>query len=115
MIACNCDYGCPCNFNALPTNGHCEGGWIWHVKDGRYGNTDLGGLTFSIDADWPKAIHEGNGRSPARRSTQKPRRYSEGVPRGGLPPPRSSPKLRATVDARASVSELAWRGWPERP
>lgn len=26
LIACNCDYGCPCNFNALPTKGHCEGG-----------------------------------------------------------------------------------------
>ncbi|HKB33265.1 MAG TPA: DUF1326 domain-containing protein [Candidatus Dormibacteraeota bacterium] len=61
LIACNCDYGCPCNFNALPTHGHCEGGWAWHVQDGRYGSTDLGGLTFSIAADWPQAIHEGNG------------------------------------------------------
>src|SRR3712207_7833229 len=31
LIACNCDYGCPCNFNARPTQGKCEGGWIWHV------------------------------------------------------------------------------------
>ena len=21
---CNCDYGCPCQFNALPTYGTCE-------------------------------------------------------------------------------------------
>ena len=21
VVACNCDYGCPCNFNAPPTNG----------------------------------------------------------------------------------------------
>ncbi len=21
LVACNCDYGCPCNFNALPTTG----------------------------------------------------------------------------------------------
>ena len=21
---CNCDYGCPCQFNALPTHGHCR-------------------------------------------------------------------------------------------
>src|SRR5258708_29278114 len=61
LIACNCDYGCPCNFNALPTHGHCEGGWAWHVHNGRYGSTDLGGLTFSIAADWPQAIHEANG------------------------------------------------------
>ena len=26
FIACNCDYGCPCNFNARPTHGSCEGG-----------------------------------------------------------------------------------------
>ena len=31
VIACNCDYGCPCNFNALPTQGKCEGTWTWHV------------------------------------------------------------------------------------
>ena len=31
------------------------------MQDGRYGDTDLGGLTFSIAADWPKAIHDGNG------------------------------------------------------
>ena len=61
LIACNCDYGCPCNFNALPTHGHCEGGWAWHVQEGRYGSTDLSGLTFSIAADWPRAIHDGNG------------------------------------------------------
>jgi hypothetical protein len=61
LIACNCDYGCPCNFNALPTHGDCEGGWAWHVQDGRYGDTDLSGLSFCIAADWPKAIHDGNG------------------------------------------------------
>ncbi len=22
---CNCDYSCPCQFNALPTHGHCRG------------------------------------------------------------------------------------------
>ncbi|GAC1479634.1 MAG: DUF1326 domain-containing protein [Candidatus Dormibacteria bacterium] len=65
LIACNCDYGCPCNFNALPTHGHCEGGWTWQVKEGRYGETALSGLSFSILADWPKAIHEGNGEAVA--------------------------------------------------
>src|SRR5215831_7029672 len=32
LVACNCDYGCPCNFNALPTQGKCEGHWTWHVE-----------------------------------------------------------------------------------
>jgi hypothetical protein len=38
LIACNCDYGCPCNFNALPTYGKCEGQWTWHVEEGRFGD-----------------------------------------------------------------------------
>lgn len=61
LVACNCDYGCPCNFNARPTAGDCEGGWIWHVEDGRYGDVRLDGLNASLMADWPGAIHEGNG------------------------------------------------------
>jgi hypothetical protein len=60
-VACNCDWGCPCNFNARPTTGKCEGGWTWHVKDGEYGQTRLDGLNFSVYANWPGAIHEGNG------------------------------------------------------
>jgi hypothetical protein len=61
LVACNCDWGCPCNFNARPTTGKCEGGWTWHVEDGSYGETTLNGLSFSVYANWPGAIHEGNG------------------------------------------------------
>ena len=32
-----------------------------HIQEGRYGGTDLSGLTFAIAADWPQAIHQGNG------------------------------------------------------
>lgn len=60
-LACNCDYGCPCNFNGLPTYGHCEGEWNWHVEQGSYGDTRLDGLHFTVACDWPGAIHEGNG------------------------------------------------------
>jgi hypothetical protein len=61
LIACNCDYGCPCNFNALPTQGHCEGGWTWHVDRGRFDGVALDGLNFTVAVQWPGAIHEGNG------------------------------------------------------
>ena len=61
LIACNCDYGCPCNFNALPTQGFCEGGWTWHVEEGRFGDVSLAGLNFTMLVKWPGAIHEGNG------------------------------------------------------
>ncbi len=61
ILACNCDFGCPCNFNGLPTTGKCEGNWNWHVEDGHFGETRLNGLTFSAAVNWPGAIHEGNG------------------------------------------------------
>jgi hypothetical protein len=61
LVACSCDWGCPCNFNARPTAGKCEGGWTWHVEDGSYMETRLDGLNFSVYVNWPGAIHEGNG------------------------------------------------------
>lgn len=61
LVACNCDWGCPCNFNARPTTGKCEGGWTWHVEQGSAGDVTLDGLSFSVYANWPGAIHEGNG------------------------------------------------------
>lgn len=63
LIACNCDYGCPCNFNARPTRGDCEGGWIWAIESGSIDGVDVGGLGVALYADWPGAIHEGNGRA----------------------------------------------------
>lgn len=61
VIACNCDYGCPCNVNARPTLGQCEGGWTWQIEEGLYGDVRLDGLHAGLYADWPKAIHEGDG------------------------------------------------------
>ena len=61
LVTCNCDWGCPCNFNALPTHGKCEGGWTWHVDNGSFNDTKLDGLNFSVYVNWPAAIHEGNG------------------------------------------------------
>lgn len=61
LIACNCDYGCPCNFNAPPSHGKCEGAWTWHVNEGAFDGVPLDGLNFSLFAKWPGAIHLGNG------------------------------------------------------
>jgi hypothetical protein len=63
VVACNCDYGCPCNFNALPTQGKCEGSWTWHVDRGAFGDTSLDDLSFTVAVKWPGAIHEGNGQA----------------------------------------------------
>ncbi len=61
ILACNCDFGCPCNFNALPTKGKCEGNWNWYIEEGAFGDVSLAGLTLSLAVNWPGAIHHGNG------------------------------------------------------
>lgn len=61
IIACNCEYGCPCNVNGRPTTGKCEGGWTWQIEQGKYGELTLDGLNMGLYANWPAAIHEGNG------------------------------------------------------
>ena len=65
ILACNCDYGCPCNFNGLPTTGKCEGNWNWHIEHGNFGDVPLSGLTVGVAVNWPGAIHEGNGQAMA--------------------------------------------------
>lgn len=61
LQACNCDYGCPCEFSAPPTLGYCQGVGVWKINQGSYGDTSLNGLAMAFAAHWPKAIHEGNG------------------------------------------------------
>jgi hypothetical protein len=63
LIACSCDWGCPCNFNARPSKGFCQGGWIWVIESGHVDAVDLGGLGAAVFAKWPGAIHEGGGRA----------------------------------------------------
>jgi hypothetical protein len=61
LQACNCDYGCPCEFSAPPTLGFCEGVGAWRINRGKYAKVKLDGLGLGFAARWPKAIHEGNG------------------------------------------------------
>ena len=65
LIACSCDWGCPCNFQALPTGGKCEGGWVWAIEQGHLGDVRVDGLAVALYADWPGAIHQGGGRAVA--------------------------------------------------
>src|SRR5688572_6178202 len=43
---CNCAWGCPCQFNALPTHGRCEAVTAVRIREGHYGPTKLDGVTF---------------------------------------------------------------------
>ena len=58
---CNCSYGCPCQFNALPTHGDCRATVAFHIEEGHYGTVKLDGLTFAATAAWPGPIHLGRG------------------------------------------------------
>jgi len=58
---CNCAYGCPCDFNARPTHGHCAGMVGMRIESGHFGDLDLSGLHWAAVYHWPGALHEGNG------------------------------------------------------
>ena len=58
---CNCDPGCPCDFNQHPTHGHCEGMAGMRIDSGAFGDVDISGLSWGAAYHWPGALHEGNG------------------------------------------------------
>jgi hypothetical protein len=58
---CNCAYGCPCQFNALPTHGDCKAIVGIVIDKGHHGDTPLDGVKFAGVFSWPRAIHEGHG------------------------------------------------------
>lgn len=55
------EVGCPCQFNARPTHGHCRAAAGYRIEKGRFGDTSLDGVTFVGLWAWPGAIHEGRG------------------------------------------------------
>jgi hypothetical protein len=63
FVNCNCSYGCPCQFNALPTHGFCEAVAGFAIKRGRFGDVKLDGLNAVAILQWPGPIHEGRGKS----------------------------------------------------
>ena len=58
---CNCNDGCPCQFEDLPTQGHCRGFEAVHIERGHFGDVVLDGLRIALLYAWPGPIFEGNG------------------------------------------------------
>lgn len=58
---CNCDPGCPCDFNADPTHGYCEGMVGMRIDSGHFGDVPLDGLTWASVVHWDGPIHHGDG------------------------------------------------------
>lgn len=65
LVNCSCEYGCPCQFNALPDKGHCYAVAGIQIDEGHHGETPLDGLRVAAIFKWPGAIHEGNGEAIA--------------------------------------------------
>ncbi len=63
LVSCNCAYGCPCQFNALPTYGHCEAVAGLVIRRGRFGEVTLDDLRAVSVMQWPGPIHEGGGKA----------------------------------------------------
>jgi hypothetical protein len=62
---CNCDYGCPCQFESLPTGGSCRGFEVVRIEKGHFGDLSLGGLNVALLYAWPGPIFQGNGEMQA--------------------------------------------------
>jgi len=78
--ACSCDWGCPCSFDAPPTQGKCEGGYVWNITEGRFGEVPLAGLSMSWLAHSSRSIAQGQCgalRSSMRKPTQAARGGSD--------------------------------------
>ena len=58
---CNCNYGCPCQFNAPPTYGNCQAIVGFQIDQGHFGDTRLDGLRAIYTGSWPGPIHQGDG------------------------------------------------------
>ena len=61
LATCSCDYGCPCEFGAKPTQLPCEGVEAFEIVDGHYADVPLTGLRVAGVYQWPGPVHEGQG------------------------------------------------------
>jgi hypothetical protein len=58
---CSCDFGCPCESMANPTQGHCTGVVAMKIDEGYYGDVRLDGQLVVATFFFPRAIHHGGG------------------------------------------------------
>ena len=58
---CNCAYGCPCQFEALPTHGNCRGFEAMRIDKGHFADVNLAEVKYAILYAWPGPIFKGKG------------------------------------------------------
>ena len=60
---CNCRVGCRCILQGLteePSEGHCDGGYAWHIEEGEFNGVVLHGLNFALLHSTPGIMAQGN-------------------------------------------------------
>jgi len=83
---CNCDYGCPCQFESLPTHGACSGFEVFEIEKGHFGKVKLDGLRAAMIYSWPGPIFEGKGEMQViidERADQSQRKALDTILHGG--------------------------------
>ena len=58
---CSCDFGCPCETMAPPTQGDCTGAVGFKITKGHCDDVNLDGLVVVATFYFPRAIHHGEG------------------------------------------------------
>ena len=58
--ACNCEAICPCIVLSPPTEGSCTALVGWHVDEGSFDGTDIGGLNVALLVHTPGHMMDGN-------------------------------------------------------
>lgn len=84
--SCNCDYGCPCQFERRPNQGHCRGFEVGCIESGHFGDVRLDGLCYALTYAWPGAVYEGNGETQIvvdERADESQRKALATILRGG--------------------------------
>jgi hypothetical protein len=119
--SCNCDYGCPCQFERRPTHGNCSGFEVIRVDRGRFGDVQLDGLCVALVYAWPGAIFEGGGTMQAiidERADERQRNALATVVYGGETEPAKThwwvyhamsstvhPPIFAPIDFKADIEK----------
>ena len=83
---CNCDYGCPCQFELRPSQGNCRGFGAARIDRGHFGDVRLDGLNAVVTYAWPGAVNEGNGAMQAiidERADERQRHALKTILHGG--------------------------------
>lgn len=61
FTACNCDWGCPSNFNARPTEVRCIGWGVWSINAGQFEETSLDHTRLALYYMFPGSVEQGQG------------------------------------------------------